>query len=440
MIRNALKSTVLGMAGVLLLAGSGCSSTSLFGYIPAIPVERVSPAMLGRPREDMQEISLSRLRRRPPETHQLGPDDILAVYIETILPGGPEGGPPPTNFPDNPDQNPTIGYPLPVREDGTISLPFIQPLQVEGLSLVQATELIRKAYTIDRKLLIEGRDQISVALLQARTHQVVVVRQDTTQPTNVVTHVNKDAESKIIELPEGENDLLNALSKTGGLPGLDAQNEVVIIRSDGVDGREWDRIVAQIRLRKEPCACPLPDPDAPNVVRIPLRFFSEYVPDFTEDDIILHKGDIVMIQSREREKFYTGGVLGGGEFDLPRDYDLDIMGAIAIAGGPVGSSGAVLSQSAITATGSRGNSGGQSGGSGPLPPTDAIIIRKLCDGGQISIRVDLKRIFDDPRQRILIQPEDVIILRYKLVEEVVNTALGLIQFNFLFSGLSGRGL
>ncbi len=39
-----------------------------------------------------------------------------------------------------------------------------------------------------------------------------------------------------------------------------------------------------------------------------------------------------MIQSRDREKFYTGGVLGGGEHLLPRDYDLDILVAIAIAG------------------------------------------------------------------------------------------------------------
>ena len=68
---NALKSTVYALAGLLLLAGSGCSSTSLFGYIPAIPVERVSPAMLGRPREDMQEISLSRLRRSEEHTSEL---------------------------------------------------------------------------------------------------------------------------------------------------------------------------------------------------------------------------------------------------------------------------------------------------------------------------------------------------------------------------------
>jgi hypothetical protein len=74
-----------------------------------------------------------------------------------------------------------------------------------------------------------------------------------------------------------------------------------------------------------------------------------------------------------------------------------------------------------------------------LPPTDAIIVRQLCDGSQIPIRIDLKEAFDDPRQRVLIQPEDVVILRYKCSEEIINTALGLVQFNFLFNGFRGGG-
>ena len=92
MTRNPIKSTVYGVASLLLLAGSGCSSTSLFGYIPAIPVERVPNSVLGRPREDMQEISLSRLRQRPRDVYQLGANDILGIYIETILGNAEEAG------------------------------------------------------------------------------------------------------------------------------------------------------------------------------------------------------------------------------------------------------------------------------------------------------------------------------------------------------------
>jgi hypothetical protein len=431
MTRNSLKSTVSGMAGLLLLVGSGCSSTSLFGHIPAIPIERVPPSMLGRPKEDLLEISLSRLRQRPPDVYRLGPDDILGVYIETIFNDAEE--PPPVHFPEDRERAPSIGFPIPVREDGTISLPLVPPLDVEGLTLTQTTELIRKAYTIDKKLLPEGKDRIIVTLIKRRTYRVLVVREE----AGAVSRIGRDAEvikrgaGFVLDLPAGENDLMHALSETGGLPGLDAKNEVLIIRGMGIDGKEWDKIVAHIRGQQDPCLCPTPIPDPPNVTRIPLRYYPEHVPNFAERDIILYDGDIVMIESRDREKFYTGGVLQGGEFPLPRDYDLDILGAIATAGGPVGSSGAVLSQSGL-------GRGGRYG-SGPLPPTDAIIVRQLCDGSQIPIRIDLKEAFDDPRQRVLIQPEDVVILRYKCSEEIINTALGLVQFNFLFNGFRGGG-
>ncbi|MGD9855158.1 MAG: polysaccharide biosynthesis/export family protein [Planctomycetaceae bacterium] len=439
MTRNSQKSTVYGMAGLLLLVGSGCSSTSLFGYIPAVPVERIPASMLGRPKEDMQEISLSRLRQNPPEVYQLGPNDILGVYIETIFNAAEE--PPPVHFPEDGERAPSIGFPIPIREDGTISLPLIPPLDVEGLTLTETTELIRRAYTYDRKILPEGRDRIIVTLIKRRTFRVLVVREEegaTSTRRGSDQEVTKRGAGFVLDLPAGENDLLHALNETGGLPGLDANNEVLIVRGVGVDGKEWDKIVAQMRSYREPCTCPTPIPDPPNVTRIPLRFYPERVPEFVEKDIILYDGDIVMIESRDREKFYTGGVLGGGEFPIPRDYDLDIMGAIAIAGGPVGSSGAVLSQ--VNGRGGGGITGGGGGsGGGPLPPTDAIVIRKLCDGSQVPIRVDLKKVFDDPRQRILIQPEDVVILRYKCVEEIANTALSLVQFNFLFNGLRGGG-
>jgi hypothetical protein len=395
----------------------------------------------------MQEISLSRLRQHPPEPYQLGPDDVLGIFIEGVLDAGEvrfdATGVPgrnlragiPYEFPEDPTLPPFVGIPVPVREDGQISLPLNVLIDVEGLTIAQVEELIRKAYTIDRRILKEGADTIVVTLQKRRTHRVLVVREE----EGATSTLNKDAEvikrgaGYTLDLPQGENDLMTALSETGGLPGLDAKNEVLIIRSNGVDGREWDHIVAQIKSTRCPCTCPPLVPDAPNVVRIPLRFFPDNVPKFSEQDVILGDGDIVVIESREREKFYTGGVLGGGEYPIPRDYDLDIMGAIAIAGGPVGSSGAVLSAVGQGGGGQAFGQGGGGGSKGPLPPTDALVIRKLCDGSQIPIRIDLKRAIVDPSQRILIQPEDVVILRYKCAEEVVNAAFNLIQFNFLFN-------
>jgi hypothetical protein len=127
----------------------------------------------------------------------------------------------------------------------------------------------------------------------------------------------------------------------------------------------------------------------------------------------------------------------GGEHMLPRDYDLDVVDAIAVAGGPVGTGGTGLSN-----IGGRGG-GGITGGRGSVigkNPSRLLVIRKLECGGNLAIKVDTNRALTDESQRILVQPEDTLILQYTVMEELYNGALNLIQFQFLFSGLSGKGL
>ena len=412
--------------GAALSACSGCTSLGLSLHGPdAVPARKVPSLVMSRPRADMQEISLSRLRQTPPEHYQLGPHDILGVYIENIL--GKTGEPPPVNFPEKGERDPSIGFPIPVGENGTIPLPLIPPMKVSGLTIEQVTSLVRKAYTQDQKLLPEGKDRIIVTLIKRRTYRVLVVREESGSKDGVT----KRGDGHLIDMPATENDLLHALNMTGGLPGTDAKNEILIIRDDDKKGALYDQFVGQVKLSKMPCQAPPIVPDAPNVTRIPLRFFPDQSPSFQEKDIILKTGDIVVISSREREKFYTGGVLGGGDYAIPRDYDLDILGAIALAGGPIGSSGNAVSSS--QRRGSAGGIGGGSSGRSPIPPSQAIIVRKLADGGQIPIRVDLNRALSDSSERILIQPEDIVIVRYTIAEEILNTAFSLIQFNFLTS-------
>ena len=149
--------------------------------------------------------------------------------------------------------------------------------------------------------------------------------------------------------------------------------------------------------------------------------------------LFLKTGDIVYIPSREQERFYTGGLLGGGSRLLPRDYDLDVIGAVSEAGGQVGGTGTGIQNFG----GPGGGRGGGAGGS--IPASNLIVLRKLECGGQIPIRVNLNRALVNPSERILVQPEDTLILRYTLTEEIYNAALSLVQFNFLFNGLRGGG-
>jgi len=147
-----------------------------------------------------------------------------------------------------------------------------------------------------------------------------------------------------------------------------------------------------------------------------MRLPPGVIPSFRPDDIILEDGDIVYIESREAEVFYTGGLLPGGEFKIPRDYDLDVVAAMALTGG------------GISSPQQGGGGGGGMGGMGRLfggvPPGMLYVLRKTPCNGQITIEIDLAKANVDPRERILVQPGDILILRYKPSEEILNFGLG----------------
>ncbi len=425
--------TKLGWFGCVailsLLCNSGCAPFRSGGYcldMPAVEPGRLPPELLGRPRQNMQQISISRLRQDPPPVYQLDGGDVLGVFIENVL--GGEGEAPPVHFPEAGDQPPAIGYPVPIREDGTLALPYIQPVKVAGLTLTQATEAVRRAY-ITENILQAGQDKIIVTLIRRREFRVTVIREEGGGREGIT----KRGTGETIDLPAYENDVLHALNLTGGLPGLDAKNVIYIIRGGFADGVRRDTIMAQLNACQGPCSCPLPEPLDPNVVRIPIRFYPEDLPRFTEQDIILKTGDVIYIPARDTDKFYTGGALPGREIPLPRDYDIDVLGAIALAGGNIASGGTGLSRAG------GGLGGGNGAGNVGRNASRLIVLRKLPCGGHIPIKVDLNRALVDDRERILVQPEDTLILQYTLCEEAYNAALNLIQFNFLFSGFSGNG-
>lgn len=413
------------LLGAMVLGLSGCAALT---PISGIPAHRVPHAIQAEKRADKPSIDLVRLRQDPPDVYQLGPGDILGIYIEGVL--GNAEQPLPVNFEENGDLPPSIGYPVPIRENGTISLPLVDPVLAQGLSLAQLEEEIRKAYTVDKKILQPGNDRIIVTLMRRRTYQVLVIREEGQSVASAsVGRIQggsiKHGAGYTLNLPAYENDVLHALTETGGLPGLEAQNEVLILRGAFKDAEERDRMLAElINKSNRHCYYEAPDrPDDPKIIRIPLRYDPANPPTFSEEDIILRTGDIVLIESREQEFYYTGGLLGGGKHPLPRDYDLDVLGAIAEAGGPIAGGG-----------GGRGNSAFRTGGAGNLvSPTQVIIVRTLPGGGQIPIKVDLRQALVDSSERVLIQPGDVVILKYKPQEFIANAILGSVGVNFLFN-------
>lgn len=669
---------------LLLFWQSGCAA---FRPMHGVPARYLPTEMKIGDRSNRRTIDLSLLRQTPPLdpktgslVHRIDGGDVLGIYVEGFV--GKASDPPPVYFPVNNDTPPSFGMPYPVREDGTISLPFVGSVNVRGLTLGEAEEKVKQAYLTPRQLIKPDYHRVQVNLQRPRQFRILVIRQDSRnepQSNAFLGQLNigmvKRGTGKVVNLPVYSNDVLNALTATDGLPGLDAENAVYVIRRraatqagaldprwptdlnpallgplglqtesptirgqspgydtgyqqsnyqqsnnnvrqanfigqpnqrvqyasgtfplapghglyvappEGADDKLppiapptiWSDRPADGQLGYEPPivqtqyptplnsggptpidtryntqryadprmndprygdsranglpmtpsggwtpppappagepplsnsvvpnggmnpgspgsgypttqppyqTVPTGPPGAPSngmpangtplvpwtppsvqpdgqveggpppgfqeldpghgvltgggglegrhVIRIPIRLGPGETADIRPEDVILYDGDIVFIESRDTEVFYTGGLLGGGQYTLPRDYDLDILQAISLAQsrGVMGASRALGGVSALNNDVS-------------ISPSTAIVLRKLADGGEVPIKIDLYRARSDLSERIIIQPGDFILLQYTCLEAVgaffernlLETAL----FGLAAQGLNSNG-
>jgi protein involved in polysaccharide export with SLBB domain len=496
--------TALLAAG--LSAACGCAAMR---PLDGIPVSELPASLRAPTRSEKVMLDLSLLRQNPPREHIVDADDVLGVYIEGILGGRLQV--PPVNLQPNSNSFSSLGYPIRVRADGTISLPGIDPIPVRGMTIGDVEKAVRTAYTTGEKApLRKGMDRIIVNLQRPRHYRVLVIRQEignTNTPSgtdgqlgsnmqhNYSNNNGKFGMGRTVDLPAYKNDVLHALAETGGLPGLDAENVIYvirrrderrdgpqpvsihsvpvrnfdpspgtdagtkqrsIIRGQSPDGTSFDftryvghsqpsasrqrspvgtirrpavrpkrkaatavRVAGYSHVRpvaasKGPIAVPLQQFDAtinnPHVIRIPLRVFPGQPPGFTEEDITLQDGDVVLIEARDCDVFYTAGLLGGGRYRLPRDRDLNVLEALAMV---QAQRVAVLPTRAIGGV-SATNQDVTAGAS------DLIVLRPYGDGcRQVAIRVNLYDALREPCQRINVRPGDQLVLQYTRKEAIV---------------------
>jgi len=601
--------------------------------IRGVPASYLPEQFEGPSRDNKRTIDLSLLVRTPPDQHRVAAGDVLSIYVPRVLGSQPTevnsvGLEPPINMPASVDDPPTVGYPIQVRDDNTIALPQIPPIPVGNMTLREVEMAIRKAYSVDHRILNPEEAMVLVSLQRPRIHRILVVRQEantslmtSTQPGSVNIGTTGKGTARTVTLKAYENDVLHALSQgegVDGLPGLNAENVIYIIRrrqrglngpgfgcpptgpagslpgqppvplptqapgfSNEADpngfpilppatsslspsqqsvmpgriqtvgyeqiGREpvgYEQPVvtpqpygsyrggtetaaahslmarpnpsftsghsaagvvvpSQYHHRQDtspaaisqtqysqtpygqapngqaqygqalpiqpipvdPSALPvqapspgqsvppmepgghswgslppapaaqepalqygnvMPDPgwnsmlenfdptiDNPNIIRIPVRLGPGEQPNITEELITLYDGDIVFIDSRETEVFYTAGLLGGGQYTLPRDYDLGVLEAVSIAEGRT------------TGGGGGGNGLNRSiGGVSALnhdvsnSASRLAILRTLPNGKRITIEVDLNKAMRYQQENIRIQPGDILFLQYTLPEAV----------------------
>ncbi|MCA9264853.1 MAG: polysaccharide biosynthesis/export family protein [Planctomycetales bacterium] len=424
--RQSVVRIVLFSALTSLLTGcAALTNPTLNG----IPVRRLPTEIVAAPRrEPLQTIPLSTLRQEEPEEYLLDAGDVLGIYIAGVFPPTmdiQQIAPPPVNFPSRIDPvgtglPPSLGYPLEIDADGNLPLPLVEPISVRGLSVREAKDVIRQAYLEDGTLK-EGRDAILVTLMQPRQIRIKVFRQEVGGFAaggrgDIATSNVKQGTGHIIDLRAYENDVLSALSYTGGLPGLDAYDSVLIFRG-GLSNRELTARLQAAQDVYEPTCWEGLDIE---VVRIPTRWPPGEPLPFAPEDILLMKGDVLLLESRTVDFFYTGGLLPRGEFQLPRDRDLDVLEAVAnvrgtLVNGAFGGNNlnGLLIQSGI----------------GNPNPSALTVVRRTPNGGQIPIAVDLNRALRDPRERIIIQAGDVLILQETASEAVARYFTNVFNFS-----------
>ena len=404
----------------------GCTSFANFTNInPSVPADRLDRHFLTESKEAFGPIPHTALGQPKPVAHVIGPGDYLAAYVYGIFPPTQDETPVLQRFqtlnqryypPRGEVQGPSTGLPLEVYHDGTVQLPLLGAVELAGLTVPQAIEKIKDLY-IESGNIKEGKARVTLQLVTPRVQRITVLRQDSPTPIPNFTNTQQLQErtrgsGEVIDLPVYENDVLHALAQTGGLPGTDAPRHLWVFRQAAF---KTPTAVSRAYLEDLASAAAVNGCNA-HVTKIPLVWIPGEALPFGPKDVILNEGDVVFIPRRE-EYFYTGGTLRGAKIPLPRDEDIDVVEAIALATGstigPLGLDGSVLSNSSPGYV---------------IPPTRVLVIRELPDGRQMPIRVDLRRALRDPKERIFIKKNDLIVLTCKPIPGVLNTVLNVFNF------------
>ena len=253
---------------------------------------------------------------------------------------------PPVNVPDSNELPPSIGYPFPIRSDGTISLPYVDPIKVAGMTVEQAEKAVGDAY-LEKQILRPQERRILVSLLRPRDMRVLVLRDDSQQRQvslqtdsllglgTLCTQIGGGNQNNglVLELPAYQNDVLNALTRSGGLPGLESTQEVIIER--GVwDAKADPSGSSCYGLNGQSLSGLNGLSDEQRTIHIPIRHREGEPVHINPKDVILQNGDIVMVKARLPEFYYTGGLLPADEVPLP-DYDIHVLEAVLKGRGPV---------------------------------------------------------------------------------------------------------
>ena len=237
--------------------------------------------MMARPASDASRLDLSGLAQSSVRAEQIYPGDVLEVTIAT---GVEEKAPTP--------------WKLRVADNGVVEIPLVGQVQVAGMLLLDAEQVIRRE-SINRKIY---RDPHIAVLLHS--HRTIGV--------TVVGAVQKPGTYK---LPMGDADLLHALLAAGNL--TDNASTIVEIRTLG-----------------PPPGSPAPQfqnqPVQNRAVRIDLQQATRGM----MSDLRIQDGAVVMVMEQTPKTVQVIGLVKRPDrHEIEPGRELRLLDAIALGGG-----------------------------------------------------------------------------------------------------------
>lgn len=351
---------------VICFASVGCYAPLHSKAIPAttLPQQfRVPQRTLG------PVLNYSQLTIKPPSDYLLGAEDVLEVTVPGLFP-----------------ESEIHPLRVQVMANGEVQLPLVGSVSVGGRNVQQAQRAINHAY--ENGFLNDPR--VNLILAERAAVNVLVMGQVGTPGVHA--------------LPRYQNDVGHAIAAAQGFT-PDAADFIEVHRRELAQPRPEEvalkRLPAPWGNEQLPAPYPTDEPELsgspfPHIYRIPLRGPETQL--VKAADVVLQPGDVVVVPNRKHEVFYVVGRLSptntvrftvgdrerelGVGFILPRDREIDVVKAVAMAGyiDPIES------------------------------PTTVTLHRIMPNGMPMLIRVDLIKARYNPLETVLVEPGDIIYL------------------------------
>ena len=354
--RLAVTVWLLGGMLVAAMAASGCSRGRVY-TASALPAE-----YLAMPVHSAHTLDLTQLSGPPVSSERIHAGDVLNLSIAGGL-----------------DSDAGTKFPVRVNDDGAVWVPEVGEIRVAGLEPGGAEQAIAMAC-------IERGQFVRPAVNVTMNHQRV----------NRITMVGGVEKQGIIELPRGDSYLLPAIVAAGGLA-EDAGTNVEIRQPAPVDRMALDQGFPAGASQVRQASATRGTRNSLVSMRVDL------VEAVTrgQGGQYLEDGAVVMVELREPKPVEVIGLVNDpGQYEFPVNKNLNLLSALALAGGLRN------------------------------PLADSVIVRRTRGTNEepIVIKASIQKAKYSSSENVLLEPGDVVSVE-KSAATVILDAFRLIRFN-----------